>query len=75
MTKFKKQSEEKLGAALVAGALFRTPGSESSGDPRPDAVIAHLAHLVFDDSSEPLVRDEDTLNGYVGQVYIAATKI
>ena len=74
MNKYKKQSEEKLNAAIVAGASFATPGSEISGDTRPGAVIARLFHLIFDDSSVPLVRDEDTLNGYVGSVYIAATK-
>ena len=74
MNKYKKQSEEKLGVALVAGAFFITPGSESTGDTRPGAMIARLVHLIFDDSSEPLDRDEDTLNGYVGPVYIAATK-
>ena len=74
MDAFRKQAEEKLGSPLVGGASFITPGSDFAGDTRVHAMVDRIVNLFHDESGAPVVRDEDTLNGFVGSVYVAATQ-
>ena len=74
MDAFAKQAEEKLGAPIVGGASFVTPGFDFAGDTRVHAIVDRIVNLFREESGEPVVRDEDTLNGFVGAVYVAATQ-
>ena len=74
MNKFRIQAQQQLEETIVTSALFKTPGGGSEGDVRPEAIFDRLVHLVFDDSSIPLTREEDKLNGYAGLVYVVATE-
>lgn len=74
MNRYRKQAEEKLGSPVIAGAFFMTPGADFAGDTRIHAMIERIGNLFWDESSMPRVRDEDTVEGYAGQLYIAATQ-
>ena len=73
MEHLKAQAEQKLGEPTLAAGFFITPGSGSTGDIRLSAMVWRTINLFSDDSGLPRSRMEDSLNGYVGAVFVAVT--